>query len=84
LTFGHTHRGRFLLVILGCWTIGFFGLSRGRFSLVQLLAAAATVLVWSAAGARRRRAEAARERWILSAPARAAHPSNVRRLDAAG
>ena len=82
LRFGqHSHRRKFVLIVVGCWTIGFFGLSQGRLSVIQLAAAAGMLVVWYAVGARRRRIETARERWIragLTAPHQAA---SVRRLD---
>jgi hypothetical protein len=73
---------RFGLVMVGCWTIGFFGLSGGRFSVVQLLAAAGVLALWFLAGARRRHIETVRERWILSTGHPSTRPSTVRRLDA--
>jgi len=68
-------------VLLGCWTIGFFGISDGRFSLVQLAAVSGALILWFVAGARRRRIEMVRERWILSGHPSGRQTTNVRRLD---
>ena len=82
LRFAHQSRARFGLVIVGCWTIGFFGLSQGRFSVIQLLAALAGLVLWFVVGARRRRVESVRERWILSSGHPSTRPStNVRRIE---
>jgi hypothetical protein len=82
LRFAHQSRRRFAVIVLGCWTIGFFGISDGRFSLVQLAAVSGALLLWFVAGARRRRVETARERWILSGHPSGRQTTNVRRLDA--
>lgn len=81
LSFGHhSHRRGFLLIVAACWLVGFFGLAAGRFSLVQVAVAGAGVAAWVVTGARRRRIENERERWIrrgLTPPPQAAH---VRRI----
>jgi hypothetical protein len=82
LRFGHhTARRKFVLIVVGCWTIGFFGLSQGRFSVIQLAAVAALLVVWYAAAARRRRMEAARGRWLRAGLAAPHQAASVRRLD---
>src|SRR5437867_1051906 len=81
LHFGHQSRGRFGLVLLGVWTIGFFGLSHGRFSVIQLLAAAAALLVWFVTGARRKKVQSDRERWILTGHPSTLRSTTVRRID---
>jgi hypothetical protein len=79
LKLGHTHRRSFLLVIVACWIVGFFGLQGGRLSVIQLLVSAGILLAWLVIGAHRRHVEAARERWLRSGFAAPRPSVSVRR-----
>jgi hypothetical protein len=68
------------VILVACWTIGLFGLA-GRISLVQLMVTGLCIVAWTAVGARRRRIELARERWIRAGLTADHAPVNVRRID---
>ena len=77
----HPQRRSFVLVLVACWTIGLFGLAGRGLSLLQLLVTGLCVSAWFAVGARRRRIELARERWLRAGLMADRPTTNVRRIE---